>query len=105
MGSYDYVHLALFQLSECRFYLLLGTESAQQSHRHWIILHSLCERLIMLLGKDRGRHKIRNLFAVTDSLERSTDRHLSLAKSNVSAHQSVHDLMALHVRLDILYGL
>ena len=84
--------------------LLLGcrAETAQQVYRDGKILHPLCKRIVVLLRKDRRRHKIDDLLALLHRLERSTDGDLRLAVADITADQTIHDLCALHIMLRLL---
>ena len=50
-------------------------------------------------------HEDRRLLAVLDRLEGGADGHLGLAEAHVAAHEAVHGVLGLHVRLDVLDGL
>ena len=56
----------------------------------------------MLLSKNRGRYKDRDLFAVIDTLECGTYGYFRLAESNVAAYQPVCRMWRFHVLLDLL---
>ena len=55
----------------------------------------------MLLGENGGRREERDLFAVHNRFERSANRDLGLAKTDIAANQAVHRLRALHVNLRV----
>ena len=58
----------------------------------------------MLIGKHGGGHEYGYLLSVGGCLEGCAYRNFSLAKSYVSAYQTVHGLRTLHVCLDVGSG-
>ena len=61
----------------------------------------LAERLKMLLRQNGRRHQHRRLLAVHCRLVRRADCNFRFAEAHVAAHQSIHRLIAFHVRLDL----
>ncbi len=64
----------------------------------------LGERLVVLLGEQRGGNQHCDLLAVLDRLERGPDRDLGLAVADVAGDQPVHGDLAFHVGLDLVDG-
>ena len=52
----------------------------------------------MLKRKNGGRYKYSHLLAVSDSLESSSDGYFSLSESYVTADQTIHRTVGLHVQ-------
>ncbi len=105
MGSYHYVQLACLQFFLYLVYFLGCLQAAHivDGARH--ILKPGCKCVVMLKGKDGGRHKHGHLLAVRYSLECGPDGNLRLAESHIAADQTVHRTVVLHVPLDCLAGL
>src|SRR5574344_1295350 len=59
----------------------------------------------MLVGQYGGRHHHCHLLAVCGGLECGSDCHFCLAKSHISAYQSIHRTLLLHVSLHVLGSL
>ena len=76
--------------------------TAQVFHLARHSLQTLLKRLIMLESQHRGRHQYRYLLVVGHCLESSPDGHFRLTEAYVPTHQTVHRLVALHVRLHFL---
>ena len=93
------IHLAGFQISNRLPNLLRCTETTQQPDLDRKFLHTFFKCIIMLLCKDRSRHKISNLSAIVYCLKCRTDRNLGLTKAHITTDQTVHNLAALHVCL------
>src|SRR5437868_13907661 len=55
----------------------------------------------MLLSQDGGRRQHSYLFAVHDRFERGADSHFGLAKTDVTADETVHWLGTFHVDLRV----
>ena len=99
MCSDNDIDLTLFKLLYRLFLLRCASETTHQIHIHRKILHPLRKRIINLLRKNSCRSKICHLLAVLHRLEGRTDCNLSLAVAHVTANQSVHYFMALHISL------
>ena len=99
VGSDHDIHGSTLQPLQSRFLLLRSTEPAHQFHIDRKILHPLCKCIVMLLCQNRRRHQINNLFFLLRCFESRSDCHLGLAKTNVTANQTIHDLPAFHIRL------
>ena len=99
MCSDDDIDLTLFKLLYRLFLLRCASETTHQIHIHRKILHPLRKRIINLLRKNSCRSKICHLLAVLHRLEGRTDCNLRLAVAHVTANQSVHYFMALHISL------
>ena len=99
MCSDNDIDLTLFKLLYRLFLLRCASKTAHQIHIHRKILHPLRKRIINLLRKNSCRSKICHLLAVLHRLEGRTDCNLSLAVAHVTANQSVHYFMALHISL------
>ena len=99
MCSDDDINLTLFELFYRLFLLCCTSETAHQIHIHRKILHPLRKRIVNLLCQNGCRSKIRYLLAVLHRLEGRTDCNLRLAVAHITANQSVHYFMALHISL------
>ena len=105
MGADDDIHHALFQILYRLFDLRRGAETAHQCDIDGEILHSLHKGIVMLLRQNGGGNQIDDLFPLLHSLEGGTDGDLGLTVTYVSADQTVHDPVTLHVRLGIRNGI
>ena len=56
----------------------------------------------MLLGKDHGRGEEGHLLAAHHGLEGRAEGDLRLAIAHVTADKAIHDLIALHIALDLI---
>ena len=99
MCSDDDINLTLFELLYRLFLLRCASETAHQIHIHRKILHPLRKRIVNLLCQNGCRSKICHLLAVLHRLEGRTDCNLRLAVAHVTANQSVHYFMTLHISL------
>ena len=99
MGSDDDINLTLFELLYRLFLLCCTSETAHQIHVHRKILHPLRKSIVDLLRQNGCRGKICHLLAVLHRLEGRTDCNLRLAVAHITANQSVHYFMALHISL------
>ena len=99
MCSDNDIDLTLFKLLYRLFLLRRTSETTHQIHIHRKILHPLRKRIVNLLCQNGCRGKICHLLAVLHRLESRTDRNLRLAVAHVTANQSVHYFMALHISL------
>ena len=99
MCSDNDIDLTLFKLLYRLFLLRRTSETAHQIHIHRKILHPLRKRIVNLLCQNGCRSKICHLLAVLHRLEGRTDCNLRLAVAHVTANQSVHYFMALHISL------
>ena len=81
-----------------------GTETRKYFHLYAKGLETIFERRVVLLGQDGGWAQHHNLLVVLRCFEGSAQRHLGLAKANVSTDQTVHGAWGLHIGLDISNG-
>ena len=98
------VYLSFFQILQSFFLLGRCTESAKQIHAHRKLLHSLDKGVVHLLRQNGSWCKVNNLPALLHLFKSCTKSNLCLTISNISAHQTIHDLGALHIPLGILDG-
>ena len=98
----DNVTHALLQIPDCLRLLGLRAEAAEQPDIDRIILHPLCEGIVVLLRQNGCRHQVGDLFSILHGLECGTDGNLRLAVADIPADESVHDLVRLHVLLGVL---
>ena len=99
MCSDNNIDFTLFKLLYRLFLLRCASETAHQIHIHRKILHPLRKRIINLLCQNGCRGKICHLLAVLHRLEGCTDCNLRLAVAHITANQSVHYFMTLHIGL------
>ena len=105
MRTYHYV--------ECSFpepfldirYFLCRSQPAYEIDVAREILQPSLERIIMLQGKNCGRHKDCNLLAVGYSLECSPYSNLCLSETYIAAYKPVHRAVILHVMLHSFHSL
>ena len=64
-------------------------------------MHTLAERIEVLLRQDRGGHQHSHLHAILYCFEGSADSDLCFAVTDIAADQAVHDPAALHIALRI----
>ena len=64
---------------------------------HRPLAEAVDQRLVVLLGQQRGRRQERHLLAAGDGDEGRAQRHLGLAEADVAADQPVHRLRRDHV--------
>ncbi len=77
---------------------LLGrAEAAHLGDLHRPFGEAVHQRLVVLLGQQRGRRQERHLPAARDGDEGGAQGHLGLAEADVAAHQPVHRARADHV--------
>ena len=79
-------------------------EPGQHLDPHRIAGEAVGERLVVLLGQQRGGHEHGDLVAVLHRLERGPHGDLGLAEPDVAADQAVHGRARLHVGLHVLDG-
>ena len=99
MCSDNDIDLTLFKLLYRLFLLRRTSETTHQIHIHRKILHPLRKRIVNLLCQNGCRSKICHLLAVLHRLEGRTDCNLRLAVAHITANQSIHYFMALHISL------
>ena len=104
MGTDEDVDLALGKAGHGLPLLGGGAEARHVLDGHRVVLETLGERAVVLLGEDRGRRQHHHLLAVLGGLERGAQRHLGLAVADVAADEAVHRPRRLHVGLDELDG-
>ena len=79
-------------------------ESGQHADIDRIPVHSLAERIVMLLGKNGRGHQDCHLLALLDCFEGCSDGDLCFAVAHIPADQAVHNAVALHVLLGLFDG-
>ena len=102
MRSDHAINFAVLQSLEHDLGFLGGEEATQYLNANRIASEAVGERVAVLCRQQRRRRQHRDLLAVLDRFERSTDRDLGLAKANIAAHQSIHRIGALHIDLDLV---
>ena len=98
------VHAALLKAFKYSCLLLGSLKAGQQLHPYREAVKAGGYGAVMLLGKYSGGHQYSHLLAVHDRLECGTESHLGLAVAHVAAEQTVHHLVAFHVRLYLFYA-
>ena len=86
------------------FYFLRRTKPGQHADIDRIVLHTLTECIVMLLGKNRRRYQICYLPVILHCLKRSADCNLCLSKSYIPTDKTIHDLATFHVVFGIVNG-
>ena len=99
--AYQHVDLPRSQFLNETLPLLWINKTAQHAYGHGKCGESFLERLVVLEGKDRSWRQDCNLFTVTNSFESRPHCDLCLAISHVTADQSIHRDLFLHVGLDV----
>ncbi|GAB1384227.1 hypothetical protein MASR1M50_25480 [Burkholderiales bacterium] len=69
---------------------LAGSEAAHLRHLDRPFGQAVDQRLVVLLGQQRGGRQERHLLAAGDGHEGGAQGHLGLAEADVAAHQAVH---------------
>jgi hypothetical protein len=77
--------------------LLARAEAAHLGHLDRPLAEAVHQRLVVLLGQQRGGREEGHLLAAGDRNEGGAQRHLGLAKAHVAADQPVHRARADHV--------
>ena len=99
VGSDHDIYQTFFRIFNSLLLLCRSSKSAHKIHSHRKIPHTLLECMIMLLCKNRCRHKIYNLLTLLHRLKGCTNCNLSLTVSHISADQTIHNLRAFHIAL------
>ena len=102
MGSEKHVQLAVRQSREHLFLDLGRHHAAEKSHLQREIVETVFEVRVMLLSQDCRRRKEGNLLSAHYGLESRTEGNLGLAVAHVSADETIHDMGAFHIVLDVL---
>ena len=106
VGTDENFRIPFFHILQAFLLLFRCTETGKQFNFDFgISRHSLGKSVVMLLGKDGGRHKECHLFAFHCRLECRTDGNFRLAITYVTADESVHDLAAFHILFHIFNGI
>jgi hypothetical protein len=84
--------------------LLGGAEAAHLGHLHRPLGEAVHQRLVVLLGQQRGGRQQRHLLAAGDGHKGGAQGHLGLAEAHVAADQAVHRARADHVLDDGVDG-
>ncbi len=90
------------EVGEGRLGLLRRHEARDHLDANREVAEALAERVVVLLGEDRGRREQQHLAAVDGHGEGGTHGHLGLAEADVAAHEPVHRPRRLEVLLDRL---
>ena len=102
MGADDDVDLAVGQVRQHPFRLLVGLESAQRLDADGEFAEAFGECGEVLLNQQRGRDQDGDLLAVLHGFERGPQGDLGLAVPDVAADQPVHGNRLLHVGFDLV---
>ena len=100
MGSDDDIDASIGEPSDDPALVTWRRETTQHLDVDGIRGKSRSKDFAVLTGQNRRRHEHRNLFAVLDRFECSSNRHLGLAVADVAADQPVHGFARLHVLFD-----
>ena len=100
VGTHHNIDLSAAQLLQHLLLLPWRAKARENVHLDRKALHPLAEGLVMLPGKDGGRHQHRTLFAVHHTFKGGADGNLGLSKANVPAQQTVHRGGLFHIVLD-----
>jgi len=101
---YKYVYLSVGQVLDDGLDLLWGAGAAQIVDTYGQVLEAVGKGVVVLICKHRGGYEHCGLLAVDGGLEGCAHGNLGLAESHVTADESVHGAVALHVGLDGLGG-
>ena len=93
------VDLARGEVGEDPLRLLRRHEARDHLDAHGEVAEPLAERVVVLLGEDRGRREEQRLAAVDGDGERGAHRDLGLAEADVPADEPVHRARRLEVLL------
>src|SRR4030095_4977103 len=91
------IDTAFAQQFEDFFLLSLRAEAAEHFDSHGVIEHTLPKHLEMLLGQNSGRREDCDLFAIHNRFKRSANGDFGLAKTDITANQTVHRLPTRHI--------
>ena len=91
------IHGAVGQPLECDIDLLCRAKAAHLNDFHRPLGKTIDQRLVVLLGEQRGWCQQRHLLAAGDTNEGGAQRDLGLAKAHITANQPVHRARADHV--------
>lgn len=95
MGSNGDIDSSLVNILEDRHLFFASFKPAQGFNAEWIISHSLTKSTSMLLCQYGCGYQDRNLFAVFNGLEGSTNCDLRFSEADITADESVHGLFRL----------
>ena len=102
MCTDNYICLAALELTQRRLLLLFRAEARHHIDGHGKRSHAREQRLIMLKRKNRRRHEDRGLISVLRRFESRSERDLGFSVAHISAEQTIHRVLPLHVGFDIL---
>src|SRR5260370_33216619 len=102
MSTDDNVDLAVLDRSSRLPLFPGGKKSAQHPASNRVIRHPLPECFEMLLRQHGSGYQHCRLFPAHNGLERRTNRHFRLAKTDIAADQSIHWLLRFHVPFGFL---
>ena len=105
MSTYYNIYLAVFKSIRYISHFLGSPQTAQVVDSAGKITQPVLERIVMLKGQNGGRHQYGHLLVVGHCLECRPHGNLGLAESHVSAYQTVHRAVALHVFFHRLHSL
>ena len=83
--------------------LLFRAEAREHTGLNGKSLKAFQQRLIVLIGKNCCRHKNGALLAVRHALESASERHLGFSETDITAEQSVHRVLLLHIALYLVH--
>ena len=104
MGSDDNVNGAFRETRQQTAPLFSHFQAGERLNDNRIFRKPFRETQIMLLGKNRCRHKDRNLFPRYRALECGTHGDLGFSVSDISAEEAVHRALRLHVKFNLFDG-
>jgi hypothetical protein len=99
--AYQHVHAAVRESLEGLGLLRLRPEAREDLDSERERREAVRESREVLLGEDGRGAQHHDLAAVLTCLEHRADGHLGLAVADVAAHEPVHGLAGLHVRLHV----
>ena len=105
MGAYHYVDPSRLQSIRHLLGLFCRTSAREIVHVDREVAQPLLERLVVLIGQYRSRHKHGRLLAVATRLESGTHGELGLSEAHVTADKTIHGHGTFHVGLDVLRSL
>jgi len=105
MSSDNNVNITFIQIFYCFINIWFCSKSWKHFHSDREILKSLLKSFVVLLGQNRCWNKISHLLVILHCLKSRTNCHFCLAKTYVSANQSVHNFRAFHIFFYFRYGI